>query len=56
MVTKEEALEKYNEYNNSNYATVLELGQALVKHALRVAWIESKKREAALLADSEELV
>lgn len=56
MVTKEQALEIYNEYNNTNYLSVVELGHALVKHVLSAAWVESKKRDAALLADNEELV
>lgn len=55
MVTKLEALQKYNEMNNTQYVSVLELGQVLLKHALRTAWIESKKREAAIIADSEEM-
>lgn len=53
MVTKEEALTVYNARNGTEYETVAALGLALVRHALRTSWIEHKKREAYILAETE---
>lgn len=55
MVTKQEVLEEYNLRNNTKYKTVLELGEALREHALFTTLTEMRKREAAILAESEEL-
>lgn len=53
MVTKDEALAVYNQRHGTEYASVQELGAALVKHALRVEWIENKKRLAAVQGESD---
>lgn len=53
MVTKDEALAVYNERYGTEYASVQDLGVVLVRHALRVAWIENKKALAAAQGETE---
>ncbi len=53
MVTKDEALAVYNERYGTEYASVQDLGAALVKHTLRVAWIENKKSLAAAQGETD---
>jgi len=53
MVTKEEALAVYNLQHGTEYATVSDLGKAVVKHLLKTAWIEEKKREVYNQAEKE---
>lgn len=53
MVTKDEALAVYNQRHGTEYASVQELGAALVKHALRVEWIENKKQLAAAQGETD---
>ena len=53
MVTKEEILTVYNQQNNTEYATVQDLGTALADQVLNNPWIEHKKREAYLQAEQD---
>lgn len=53
MVTKEEALAVYNGRHGTEYASVQDLGVDLVRHALRVEWIENQKQLAAAQGETD---